>query len=141
MLSFAAIRKEIALKIGSLSGFKQTNQTPDLFGRTAESIAHKGFAVQMASAQGVDERQRRAIGVYTSSRIIVYFAYRLRPLDAYPTDYDNALDSEGLVINKVLEAYATNNKFTLRYLASNRQVTESQEYIIIQLEFNALHSI
>ena len=51
----------------------------------------------------------------------------------------------GLKIAKAIEsewfAKSTNNKFTLRYLASNRQVTESQEYIIIQLEFNALHSI
>ena len=141
MLSFANVRSGIAAKVDALTGFKETIQTPDYFARTQDSIAHKAFSVGMVSATGVDERQRRAVGVYVNSQIRITFAYRLRPLDIYPTDYDLALDSEQLVINAALEAYATNNKFTLRYNGSSRQVTDSQEYIIITIELTALHTI
>ena len=89
----------------------------------------------------MEERQRRAVGEYVSTSIRVIFAYRLRPLDIYPTDYDLAMDAEETVINAVLESYASNNRFTLRYLGSLREVTESQEYIIINTEYNALHTI
>ena len=141
MLSFANVRSGIAAKVDALTGFKETVQTPDYFARTQDSIAHKAFSVGMVSATGVDERQRRSIGVFVNSQIRITFAYRLRPLDIYPTDYDLALDSEQLVINAALEAYATNNKFTLRYNGSSRQVTDSQEYIIITIELTALHTI
>ena len=59
----------------------------------------------------MEERQRRAVGVYLSTPIQVIFSHRLRPLDIYPTDYDASLDAEELVINKILEAYATDNEF------------------------------
>jgi hypothetical protein len=63
-------------------------------------------------------------------------------LDIYPTDYDNALDAEENVINAILEAYTTpNNGFTVRYNSSTREVTDSQEYCIISIEFTALHTI
>lgn len=140
-LSFASIRSGIAAKIDALSGFQESRQTPDYFGRTQDTIAHKGFTVGMLSATGLDERQRRSVGVYLSSQIQITFAYRLRPLDIYPTDYDLALSSEESVINAALEAYATNNQFTLRYNGSSRQVTDSQEYIIITIDLTALHTI
>ena len=87
-LSFSSIRANIASKIDALSGFKESLQTPDYFGRTQDSIAHKAFTVGMLSAVRVEERQRRAVGVYVSSQIQITFAYRLRPLDIYTTDYD-----------------------------------------------------
>jgi hypothetical protein len=81
------------------------------------------------------------VGEYVQTSIRLIFAYRLRPLDIYPTDYDNAMDAEETVINAVLQAYAANNRFTIRYLGSLREVTESQEYIIITTEYQALHTI
>jgi hypothetical protein len=89
----------------------------------------------------MEERQRRGVGVYVSSPVSVVFSYRLRPLDIYPTDYDLAMDTEETVIAKVLESYSQNNQFTIRYNGSTREVTDSQEYIIITLEFTALHTI
>ncbi len=140
-LSFSAVRSQVAAKVDALSGFKESRQSPDYFGRTQDTIAHKGFSVQLQTSTAIEERQRRAVGEYVSTSIRVIFAYRLRPLDIYPTDYDAAMDAEETVINAVLESYATNNRFTIRYLGSLREVTESQEYIIINLEFTALHTI
>ena len=139
--SLSSIRSGIASKITALDGFKESIQSPDYFGRTQDTIAHLGFVVGMGTSTAAAERQRRAVGVYLSSDIRIIFAYRLRPLDIYPTDYDLALDAEGDVIRNVLQAYATNNKFTLVYNGSSRQVTDSQEYIIITIDLTALHTI
>lgn len=139
--SLSSIRRAIASKIEELTGFKESNHTPDYFGRTENTVAHRAFSISVASSTAMEERQRRAVGVYLDTPIQVLFSYRLRPLDIYPTDYDLALDAEEEVINKVLEAYTTDNQFTIRYAGSQRTVTDSQEYILITLSFNILHTI
>ena len=141
-MKFSAVRAAIAAKVDALTGFKESKHSPDYFGRTENTVAHLALGVQLASSTAVDERQRRAVGVYVNTPVRVLFAYRLRPLDIYPTDYDNALDAEESVINAILEAYTTpNNGFTVRYNSSTREVTDSQEYCIINIEFTALHTI
>tara|TARA_Y100000593_G_C4207494_1_gene285035 strand:+ start:159 stop:596 length:438 start_codon:yes stop_codon:yes gene_type:complete len=142
--SLSSIRSFVAGKVNTLAGFKESRMTPDFFGRTQESIAHKAFVVGIASTVAAEDRQRRSIGEYVNSQVVITFAHRLRPLDAYPTDYDNALTAEELVINAALEAYtfdSGNGKFTIRYQSSNRTVTDSQEYIIINLTFSVLHTL
>lgn len=140
-LKFSQVRQEIASKVASLTGFQETKHSPDFFGRTENTVAHKAFGVRLAASTAMEERQRRAVGVYVSTPAQVIFSYRLRPLDIYPTDYDLSMDTEEQVIAKVLETYATNNEFTIRYVGSSREVTESQEYVIITLEFITLHTI
>ncbi len=140
-LKFSQVRQEIASKVASLTGFQETKHSPDFFGRTENTVAHKAFGVRLAASTAMEERQRRAVGVYVSTPVQVIFSYRLRPLDIYPTDYDLSMDTEEQVISKVLESYATNNQFTIRYEGSTREVTESQEYVIITLEFTTLHTI
>lgn len=137
----STLRQQIALKVAGLAGFKESTHSPDLFGRTQNTVAHKAFSVGLSTSQAVDERQRRAVGVYMNTPVQVIFSYRLRPLDVYPVDYDLALDAEVDVIHAVLEAYSTPNEFTIRYLSSSREVTDSQEYVIITLDFQALHTI
>ena len=139
--SLSSIRRGIASKIEEISGFKESKHTPDYFGRTENTVAHRAFSISVATSTAMEERQRRAVGVYLATPMQVLFSYRLRPLDIYPTDYDASLDSEEDVINKVLEAYTTDNQFTIRYAASQRTVTDSQEYILITLSFNILHTI
>jgi len=139
--SLSSIRKQIATKVAAITGFKESNHTPDYFGRTENTIANKAFAVGVSNSVAMEERQRRGIGVYMSTPMIVTFAYRLRPLDVYPTDYDLALDTEQEVIQGILGTYTLDNAFTIRYLQSQRVVTDSQEYIIISLTFNILHTI
>lgn len=140
-MTLSTLRGAIASKVAELSGFQESTHSPDYFGRTQNTMAHKGFTVGMSASVGMEERQRRTVGVYLSTPVQVTFAYRLRPLDIYPVDYDLALDSEVDVIKKVLEAYTGENEFTIRYLASTREVTDSQEYVIITLDFQALHTI
>lgn len=142
--SLTRVRQLIAGKVDTLAGFRESRMTPDFFGRTQESLAHKSFVVSISSTVATAERQRRSIGEYVNSQVVITFAHRLRPLDAYPTDYDNALTAEELVINAALESYVqdvNSGQFTIRYIASTRTVTDSQEYIIINIEFSILHTL
>jgi len=141
--SSSQIRADIKGKLLELSGFRESLMAPEFFGRTQDSIAHLGFSVNMVSSSANMERQRRAVGVYLNSTVNVIFAYRLRPLDIL-VDYNDALDKEEQVINKILESYITDaggTPFTINYMLSSREVTDSQEYIIINLEFQILHTI
>lgn len=140
-LKFSQVRGAIASKISELPGFKESGQSPDYFGRTENTVAHKAFGVRLGSSAAMEERQRRSVGVYVQTPVQVIFSYRLRPLDIYPTDYDLAMDTEETVIAKVLETYSENNEFTIRYLGSSRQVTDSQEYVILNVEFTTIHTI
>lgn len=140
-MNLSTLRGAIADKVAELSGFQESTHSPDYFGRTQNTMAHKGFTVGLSSSTGMDERQRRTVGVYLNTPVQVTFAYRLRPLDIYPVDYDLALDAEVDVINKVLEVYSTDNEFTIRYISSTREVTDSQEYCIISIDFQTLHTI
>ncbi len=140
-MNLSTLRQSIASKVSELSGFRESTHSPELFGRTQNTMAHLGFTVGMSSSVAMEERQRRAVGVYLNTPVQVTFAHRLRPLDVYPVDYDNSLDKEVDVITKVLETYTGNNQFTIRYLSSSREVTDSQEYCIITLDFQTLHTI
>ena len=142
-LKFSEIRSGIASQILTISGFHLAKMLPDYFGRTRESIAHKSFTISISlTNEFAAERQRRAIGVYAETQAQIKFAYRLRPMDIYPTDYDLALNAEEDVINKCLLSYAAiEPEIQIRYNNSSRVATESQEYMIHTLNFTILHTI
>lgn len=141
-VSFSQLRAAVAAQVLTLSGFTQSRIPPEFFGRNENSVAHRRFAVQLSATNDQGERMRRSVGVYCTTTVRVIFAYRLRPKDAYPTDYDAALDAEKDVINAVLASYdAIQNEVVIRYNRSVRDTTDSTEYMIIQLEFTALHTL
>ena len=140
-LSLSTLRQGISTKISEISGFKLSKHSPEFFARTENTVAHLAYTVGLNSSTATEERQRRSVGVYIQTPVTVIFSYRLRPLDIYPTDYDLAMDKEEQVIQKVLESYVSDNQFTIRYVSSTREVTDSQEYIIITIEFTTLHTI
>lgn len=141
-LSISALRAAVATQILTISGFTQSKIPPDYFGRNENTVAHKRFAVQMSISNASPERQRRAVGVMMESIIRVKFAYRLRPKDAYPTDYDLALDTEESVIGAVISSYQTiNPNVELRYARSVRDISDSMEWMLFDIEFNSYHFI
>ena len=73
------------------------------------------------------------------SIVTVSFAYRLRPKDMYPTDYDAALDAEADVIRACLSSY--NADIQIRYTRSTRVVQQTLEYAIHNIEFTVLHTL
>ena len=140
-VSFAQLRSEVATNVGALTDFHLAKMAPEYFGRQQNTVAHKSYAVGVDQTTAAPERQRRAVGVYAQTNVVVTFAHRLRPLDVYPTDYDTTLDVEQTVINAVLGTYLTNNAFTIRYNGTTRSVVDSQEYMIVACTFTALHTL
>jgi hypothetical protein len=136
--SFAQVRSLITAKVDALVGFNLVKMPPQYFGRVANTLAHKGFTVDIRSSQDSGERQRRA-GPMMQSIVTVSFAYRLRPKDMYPTDYDAALDAEADVIRACLSSY--NADIQIRYTRSTRVVQQTLEYAIHTLEFTVLHTL
>jgi len=141
-LSLEALRSGIATQILGITGFTLSKHPPDYFGRQQNTIAHRSFAVAIGLVSAAAERQRRPTFVYVETAVLVSFAFRLRPLDAYPTDYDLALSAEKQVIEKVLGSYAAiQNEIQIRFVSSSRETTESNEYMLHSVEFIARHTL
>ena len=134
--SLAQVRQAIKTKVETVAGFKLVPFPPSYFRRVQNTMAHKGFTVDMPSSSDEGERMRRGL-TYVTSTARVIFAYRLRPKDII-TDYDLCMDSEEDIINAVLGPV---QDLQIRYNRSTRDVSDSMEYMITTLEFTILHTI
>lgn len=134
--SFAQVRQAIKTKVETVAGFKLVPLPPSYFRRIQNTIAHKGFTVDMPTSSDEGERMRRGL-TYVTSTARVIFAFRLRPKDII-TDYDLCMDAEEDIINAVL---GTVQDMQIRYNRSTRDVPDSMEYMITTLEFTILHTI
>ena len=140
MASFSQVRKAVQTKVETVAGFKLVPFPPSYFRRIQNTIAHKGFTVDMVTSNDEGERMR-GTNTFTSSSVRVIFAFRLRPKDII-TDYDLALDTEQQLIQAVLGSYAgIQTGMQIRYNRSTRDVPDSMEYMITTLEFTTLHTI
>ena len=141
MASFAEVRQAIQTKVETVSGFTLVPFPPTYFRRVQNTIAHKGFTVDVSTSNDQGERMRGTGSVYLSSTVRVMFAFRLRPKDIV-TDYDNSMDTEEDVIKAVLGSYAgIQAGIQVRYNRSTRDVPDSMEYMVTTLEFTVLHTI
>lgn len=141
-LKFSQIRDAFKQQIETVSGFKLMKVLPDYFGRAQDTVAHKGFTVAVSTSAESQDRQRRSVGLYLQTDVMIKFSYRLRPLDVYPTDYDLCLDAEESVILACLNSYqAIRSEVQVRYINSQRASTASNEYMITTLNFTVLHTI
>jgi|TARA_R100000654_G_scaffold64989_4_gene92759 hypothetical protein len=141
-VSISTVRQKVAAQIATLAGYHQINLPPEYFGRTQNTIAHKGFAVQIDQISSIPDRQRLQVGIYVGTGITVKFAYRLRPMDTYPTDYDLSFDAVQDVIRKVLASYQSLNiGITPVFNQARHQIGDSLEYIIHELQFIVRHTI
>tara|TARA_R100000388_G_C7183710_1_gene129961 strand:+ start:57 stop:482 length:426 start_codon:yes stop_codon:yes gene_type:complete len=139
-LGYDEIQSAISEQIELLSGFREALTLPSYFGRIQNTLAHKGFVVGLPAAQQMPERQRGIL--YVSSTVQVKFAFRLRPHDAYPLDYKNALLAEKQVTKQVLSSYESIKQgIQIRFESASREATDSTEYMIHTLNFIIFHSL
>lgn len=139
-VSLANVRQRVAVRVATVSGFTESRLPADLFGLVPESVGHRRYAVKVSASDPVDTRQAVRDGLYITTRILVRFAYRLRPKDL-KTDVDLATDAEELVIAAILADDATlKASMSVQYLSTlSRTVTSSGEYHLTELQFEALH--
>ena len=141
-VQLSAIRSRIATAIGTIAGTQLSRQPYEAFGRTTNTIAHKGYAVGIGGSNAADDRQRTTEGAMLSTDVFVVAAYRIRPLDQL-VDIDDALDFENDIIKKVLDRTNTTlyQNLHLKLISSQRQLTDSGEYMLSTLSFESLHFI
>ena len=98
-----------------------------------------GFSVEVATTSETNERQRIAVGLYANTLVRIKYAYRLRPHDLI-LDYGNALDKEQEIISAVMDRNFSKG-IEIRFVRATRRTPDSQEYIISEIELQALHTI
>jgi hypothetical protein len=136
------VRAAVASQILTISGMHLSRLPPAYFGRQQNTLAHKSFVVGIESVEDTGERQRRSHDLYVRTTVEVQFAYRLRPKDIYPTDYDLSLDLEGDVIAAVMGTYSgIQNEISIRFARSSREISDSIEYQITTLTFFVTHNL
>ena len=138
-VSVKEVQRALAARIAALAGYKEVRMLPQYFGRTQNTLAHLGFAIDISVSNAGLERQRRAIGIMLDSLVRIKIAYRIRPHDIV-LDYGNALDKE----QEVLAALMNPNYgkgIELRLTSINRNSPDSQEYIITEILLSCTHTI
>ena len=139
-VSLANVRQRVAVRVATVSGFTESRIPFDLFGLVPESVGHRRFAVKVSASDPVESRQAVRDGLYLNTRILVRFAYRLRPKDL-KTDVDLATDAEELIVAAILADDTTlKASMSVSYLSTlARSVVGSGEYHLTDLQFEALH--
>jgi hypothetical protein len=124
------------------AGLKQSPMSPAAFGRTVNTIAHKSFCVVLGGSTARDDRQRQVEGAMLETDMEIRVAYRLRPHDQI-TDTDGSMDLENTIIANLLNRGDADlyPNLHIRFLSSNRLLTDSGEYILSSMNFNLLHFI
>lgn len=138
-VSVKELQRALATKIDTIAGFREVRQIPELFARTQNTLAHLGFSVEVATTSETNERQRISVGLYANTLVRIKYAYRLRPHDLI-LDYGNALDKEQEIISAVMDRNFSKG-IEIRFVRATRRTPDSQEYIISEIELQALHTI
>ena len=139
-VSLANVRQRVAVRVATVSGFTESRIPFELCGLGPESVGHRRFAVKVSASDPVESRQAVRDGLYLNTRILVRFAYRLRPKDL-KTDVDLATDAEELIVAAILADDTTlKASMSVSYLSTlSRSVVGSGEYHLTDLQFEALH--
>jgi|TARA_R100000479_G_scaffold171087_1_gene114296 hypothetical protein len=143
-VKLSIIRSRVATAVEAIvgAGLKQSPLPYGAFGRTPNSIAHKAFSIGMGGSNAQDDRQRPTEGAMLQTDMDIKVSFRIRPL-AQLVDVDASLDLENTIIANVLDRTNTTlyQNLHIKLLSTNRQLTDSGEYMISTLSFELLHFI
>ena len=143
-VQLSSIRQRVSTALESIAGvgLKESPLPFEAFGRTPNSIAHKSFSVGIGGSNAQDDRQRPVEGAMLQTDLDITFAYRIRPLDQL-TDVDNQLDLENTIIKTLLDRTDSSlyPNIHIKFISSNRLLTDSGEYVLSSLSFEVLHFI
>ena len=120
-------------------GFTQARVLAEVYGYTAGSLIHEGFAVSVPTTTPIGDRQRTSIGTHVEDQVLVRWSYLLRPTDHW-TDYKAALDAEQTLIAACMAESTTMRTNTgIRFVSASREVHQTGEWVIGDLLFTATH--
>ena len=140
LVSLATIRQRFATQISTLSGFDESRNPYDGYGRSPNTVAHQRFMVGIQSVTSRDDdRQRRGVGVMSSTIVGVKYAYRIRPKDQL-ISFDDGLDSAQTVINAITDrSLPLHDNLQIRFGGMDNELSDSREWMSITLTFEVLH--
>ena len=140
VVSLATIRQRFSRMIDSLDGFDESRNPFDGYGRSPNTIAHKRFSVGIRSVSSRDDdRQRRGVGVMSSTEVMVRYAFRIRPKDQIES-FDDGLDSAQTVINAITKrSTPLHDELQIRFGGMDNELSDSGEWMSITLAFEVLH--
>ena len=140
VVSLATIRQRFATQIATLSGFTESRNPYDGYGRSPNTVAHKRFMVGIQSVTSRDDdRQRRGVGVMTSTMVGVKYIFRIRPKDQLES-FDDGLDSAQTVINAITKrSTPLHDELQIRFGGMDNELSDSGEWMSIILSFEVLH--
>ena len=141
-VSLSTIRQRFAQAIGDLSGFEQSRNPYDGYGRSPNTVAHKRFSVGIGAVSSRDDdRQRRADGIMTETEVSIRFAFRIRPKDQIDS-YDDALDAAAEVIEKITNrSTPLHDNLQIRFRGFDNELSDSGEWCTLTMIFTVLHYI
>ena len=140
VVSLATIRQRFATQIATLSGFTESRNPYDGYGRSPNTVAHERFMVGIQSVTSRDDdRQRRGVGVMTSTMVGVKYIFRIRPKDQLES-FDDGLDSAQTVINAITKrSTPLHDEIQIRFGGMDNELSDSGEWMSIILSFEVLH--
>jgi hypothetical protein len=140
LVSLSTIRQRFATQLSTLSGFDESRNPYDGYGRSPNTVAHQRFMVGIQSVTSRDDdRQRHGIGVMSSTIVGVKYAYRIRPKDQL-ISFDDGLDSAQIVINAITDrSLPLHDNLQIRFGGMDNELSDSGEWMSITLTFEVLH--
>jgi len=136
------LREDVTTRLLTLSGWKESRVAPDNFGRDADSLAHKCFAVHPTSTDDLRQyRQRPAEGTLVETTLSILYSWRLAP-KAMSDSYDDALDGEQAIVNKLMVYDATwPSQYKFQFVSAVRETNEAGEWVTGTVSFRVVHTL
>lgn len=136
------LREDVTTRILTLTGWKESRVAPDNFGRDADSIAHKAFAVHPTTTTDLRQyRGKPAEGTLVETVLEVRYSWRLAPKDM-SNSYDDAMDGEQAVVNKLMvydASWPLSYKF--RFDNVSRESNDAGEWVQGVITFGVIHTL
>ena len=136
-----SLRQRVETAIDAVTGFSVSKHPHNVFARDPSSVLHKRFAVGVPTTTAVPNRRQRATdGAVCNTVISVTYCMRVKPKDQVAS-FDEALDAEAAIVKAVMaETTALRADASISFSGvSMRDVDPAGEWIIGEIEFNALH--
>ena len=136
-----SLRQRVETAIDAVTGFSVSKHPYNVFARDPSSVLHQRFAVGVPTTTAVpNSRQRTTDGAVCNTVIAVTYCMRVKPKDQVAS-LDEALDAEAAIVKAVMaETAALRADASISFSGvSMRDVDPAGEWIIGEIEFNALH--
>lgn len=136
------LREDVTARVATLPGWKQSLVAPDNFGRDAELSSGTWFVVHVTETQDLRAyRGKPAEGTLVESTLVVRYSWRLAPRDMSGS-YDDALDGEQAVVNKLMVYDATwPGSYKVQFIRVTRETNDVGEWVVGAVEFRVVHTL